>query len=209
MPVLPDAPFTVKVRLAGVNQGTTWNVGYHLQYTGVPPTVADLEIVANAAGAAWGTNIGPLSVIGCDLSTVVVVDLNSRTGNSTEVVYSNIGLRSGTPLPTSSACVASWHQSLRYRGGHPRTYFPVGTTTDTLNSHLWTPTFQTEAEDAFNAWRAQIVSIVGTAQTWSYVFVSYVSDGVLRPVPLILPITGVLVHGRMDTQRRRLGKETP
>jgi hypothetical protein len=209
MPPLPNAPNIVKVRLVGTNQTTIWNNILHLQYTGPAPSVADCQTVADAVMSAWGASIKALVNVNADLERVDIVDLTSATtseGSSSLVPI--IGTRVGTDLAAQVAGVVSWSANLRYRGGHPRNYMPIGVTADVVGGKSWITAFQTEALAGARAFRTALNAVVHGTTTYKLVMLSYRTAHALRPTPLPITIQDAKFHGRLDTQRKRLGKET-
>jgi hypothetical protein len=208
MPRLPDTPRTVLVRTIGSRNGTAWNNTYHLQYSGAPPTDAELDIVCTGIVNAWGLAFALLCPTDVTLTTVQAADIASATGASHELATLAPGTRVGTGMTNQVACVISWKINLRYRGGHPRTYLPAGVATDVLTQRLWENTFIDAATASAATWHSNLNGIVAGLNSFTFVAVSYFTNGALRATPLVLPITSEVVHNRIDTQRRRLGKET-
>jgi hypothetical protein len=209
MPPLPVAVNIVKVRLIGQNQNTPWNNILHLQYTGTAPGVAECTIVGNGVMLAWATHIAALTTGQCSVRRVEVVDLTSPTaaeGVSDSVFIS--GTRVGVALPVSIALVVSWLANLRYRGGHSRSYMPLGTTTDIFGGNQFVGDFVTEALAGARAFRTALNAIVHGTTTYKLVVLSYRTAHALRPQPLPVTVQDAAVHTRIDSQRRRTGKET-
>jgi hypothetical protein len=208
MPPLPNASSILKVRLVGFRDVSRWNNIFHVRYAGTAPTTADLEAYAATISGIWGTNLASLMSLNCSLTEVHMVDLTSPTAASAELAVTIPGTRAGSDFTGQVAAVSSWLANLRFRGGHFRTYWPMGMTNDTTNSTTWASSFRIAAQDGLTAFRTAINGAsAGTAPT-TLIGLSYFTQHALRPVPLAVDITGVAVHGRIDTQRRRLGKET-
>jgi hypothetical protein len=141
------------------------------------------------------------------LQQVFVIDLSSNTSPSAEVQVNHIGTRVGTSFTAQVACVSSWTIARRYRGGHPRNYWPAGVTADSVDHRQWEGTARAAFQAAFEAFRVAINGLtVGTASVVMS-SVSYRTAHALRPTPVVSPISAAVVHPRIDTQRRRLGKE--
>jgi hypothetical protein len=115
----------------------------------------------------------------------------------------------GTAIDDSSgSTVVSWLTSVYWRGGKPRTYVPaiVGTTVS-ADDHTITAGGITAATTAGNNFRTDVQALApGTITGTTFGFVSFQSGNAERPTPLFFPISGARVHGRLGTQRRRLGK---
>lgn len=208
MPPLPPVSSVVKLRLVGTKGNTPWNNILHVRYAGTAPTENDLNNWLGNIASLWGANLAPLCSTNVDLTQLDAADLSSATAASTSITTAQAGTRAGTSFPAQVCCVGSWRASLRYRGGHFRTYWPIGVTNDTLTISSWAAAFLVSAAAGIGAFRTAInASSMGTASC-TLVGVSYRTGHALRPAPLVVTITGVSVHGRIDTQRRRLGKES-
>lgn len=203
-------PGVVLVRLKGIIGLQNWNNVLHLQYAGQAPSVADLNSVGTSVISAWTTNIAPLCNVNVNLTGVDLADLTNPGTSTTSVTQNVPGTRAGTGLVTSAACVSSWQINIRYRGGHPRTYWPTGVDTDLqANKRLWTTTFVTAMTNGVSAFRTALNAITVSGTTYKMVAVSLVFNGAPRAVGVPYTINNVVIHGRVDTQRHRLGKETP
>ena len=203
-------PGVVLVRLKGLVGTQPWNNIYHLQYTGSAPSVADLQAVGTAIHNAWSTNFAPLAFTNVSLQGSDLADLTSPLASQVSNTFTFTGTRTGTALPNSTACVVSWQINVRYRGGHPRTYLTAGVAADIqAGGRLWTSAFVTSVNNAATAFRTALNSIAVSGSTYKMVSVSRTLDGAPRAQGVPYTINTNSVHGRVDTQRRRLGKETP
>lgn len=207
MPPLPPAAQCLKVRLVGTKTSLTWNNVLHVRYAGPAPTATDLVTFGTAVGTLWNTAIAPICPADVTLTEVDVVDLTSATSAAGTASVTHAGTRVGSGLGGQVAVVTSWLQSLRYRGGHPRTYWPGGTGADLQDGGHWTGAAVTQFKAASEAFRVGMNALtVGTASV-QLINLSYRTLNAPRPTPLPVIITGSDVHPRIDTQRRRLGKE--
>lgn len=213
---LPDAAQIIQYVMSGTKNGYLFaNVGY-LQYAGTAPAVSDLNAIGTAIGNAWGTNYGPLCGASVTMNSVSLVDLTSRGAAISSVTgLAKVGSRAGTDVPNNVAAVISWKINRRYRGGHPRTYLPAGMQADITTGRLWTTAFQTAVTAAAGAFRTALNGTTYSGATMKMVSMGFFTHDPTthRPVYIIPPvpytIQSGLAHGRVDTQRRRLGKETP
>lgn len=203
------APQCVLIRLKGTYGTGVWNIVQHLQYSGTAPQVGDLATVCSQIASAYVANIAPLAHSSVVLTGVDAADLTSPAAAATSATNNNAGTRTGTAMTSQVACVSSWQINVRYRGGHPRTYWPVGVIADTTNSRLWTSTFVTAAQTGFNGYRTSLNAIVTGSTTYKMVAVSFHTNHAARQQGIPFTINSVTVHGRVDSQRHRLGKETP
>lgn len=207
MPPLPPAGQVLRVRLIGSYFSRPWNNILHVKYEGNTPTTPDLESYCSAFANAWQANIGPLCSTQVMLTTVVAQDLTSSTAANGEASVSINGGLVGATLSIQAAMVISWVINVRYRGGHPRTYTPAGLQTDVVQGNVWSPTFLLSARPSAAGFFNAINAITVAGGTSFLVGLSYKTNKAFRPAPIAFPVTGALVHPRVDTQRRRLGKE--
>lgn len=209
MPPLPIALNVIRCSYTGTYAGAKWANVFHVRFSGGPPGQTDMNSLALALRGAWDTNIKPLVVTTASLSSTTCVDLSSYSGLVSTDATSSSGTASATnQLPASVALVASFKISRRYRGGHPRMYLTGQSAPNTTNATNWGPGWITTTTTAMAAWRTAINALTYTSMgTLALVCLSYYSGGVLRATPFADPVTSVVVHNRIDTMRRRLGKE--
>lgn len=214
MPRLPDVPNVVRMVLTGTMNGQPWAAVQYARFTGVSPTSAQLATAATAVGGAFRDALAQLCPSTTVLTQVQLIDLTSLDAAVGSAAVSHAGTRIGTGLPNNAALVASYKINVRYRGGHPRTYWPAGVTTDVTSGRLWAGAFLTLADGACTDYVGDVNAIALSGGLLVFSAVSYYSKEVtptpphLRSTPLVVPVTTVEVHPRVDTQRRRLGKET-
>jgi hypothetical protein len=181
-------------------------------YTTGNPTGAELTTLANSIMTEWGaTVLAPLSEY-CTLSSVTLEAFGASgtvfTGSSTDTALN--GTASGQGLTNQVAVCLSWQTGLYYRGGKPRTYLP-GIPASALASGYnditttFRNTLQTDAAAALATYNGY--SLLGEPIVFSWL--SFAKAGAWLEPPVLRAITGVEVGLRLDTQRRRLGKEGP
>lgn len=216
MPPLPVVPGVIKLVFSGTIGPYNWANVLHMQYTGGPPNVADLDTFCTAMAGYWNTNLAgefPSTVI---LTQVQATDLASTSGAQGTAAVSHAGGASGGLVGGQAAFLVDYPSSFRYRGGHPRTYLPPSTTTYLQDSAHWT---SASASGMQTNWRL----VLGYLYTLSYssfscagqCAVSYVSK-VINPVapyrrttPLVMPIAQNTcnVKTELGSQRRRIGRK--
>lgn len=220
---LPDAANCISVTLVGLNQGATWM--NKINFVGEAPlgSVAStgLSAFTTAIATAWGTNIAPLCNPLVTLTDVNAIELTTR---SSPTFYNHLttptpGTRTGTPLPTSAAMAISWHIDRRYRGGHGRIYVPAANVADVTNGRTFAGAFQTTANGAATAFYGALDGLSMGGVAMNLIVLSYYESvpdpnnpghnmTVRRSSPLPQHVTSARVRTRLDSQRRRLGKET-
>jgi hypothetical protein len=169
---------------------------------------ADLNGWASALNSAWNADITTLftadwSYLGCVVSSLGGDGLVANNTASTP------GSFAGTSFPPQVAVCISWKAPLTARGGRARTYLPGIPTTATTStkSPVLTSTYAGDV-------KAQAAAILSAMSTFTASGVngalgvpSYYHSCQLRPVPLFFYFSAAVVHDRLDSQRRRSGKE--
>lgn len=209
MPALPLALNVIRCNYTGTFGGSKWANVFHVRFTGPTPGQTDMNSLALALRNAWDSNIKPIVVSQVVLNSTTCVDLSSYSGLvSTDGTSSTGTVLTASQLPASVALVASFKIARRYRGGHPRMYLTGQTQTNTSNATNWLSGWVTTTTTAMSNWRTAINTLTyASLGNISLVALSYYSGGVLRASPFVDPISNVIVHSRIDTMRRRLGKE--
>lgn len=216
MPPLPVVPNVVKAVISTLRSDANVENILHIAYTGSAPSADDLgtflssaftgavETLYNAEGSTDLTGV-----------SIELTDLASDTGASVTAPLTVTGVRTGDFAPSSAAVVTSWVINRRYRGGHPRTYWPFGTagTYASGSAKLWDPGFITNVDDDVGDFISAWVGTVAGATTFTELCnVSYVDKNTnpvppyRRTTPVVDAITDHHAKQRICTQRRRLGK---
>lgn len=209
MPQLPNASRAIRCVYSGTYGGAKWANVFHVQAANTGLTSADAVILATGLVAAWDARLKSVHGTGCQLTNCTVVDLTSTSGAQAAVAAAVAGTNgAATPMPANVALVGSMKLNRRYRGGHPRMYLTGQATAATQSNTSWTGTWVTTTTTAFTGWRTDVNALT-TASSGSITLIclSYYTGNVLRAIPQQDAITSIVVHSRIDTQRRRLGKE--
>jgi len=178
----------------------------HCQYTGGPPSTTDLLVLAHDVAEAFWTD--PVQA-DYPSSTVFVgvraTDLASDTGAVGEYPVGTAGTAEDPGTPAGCSMMVNYQIARRYRGGHPRSYFPA-----LANGAVDTPgTWDSTVVSDFNTVLAAVFvamnsSTSGTTDLSGQCCVSYVDDNAYRVDNLVEPVTGMSASNRIRTQRRRL-----
>lgn len=206
MPSMPPVAQVLKVIVKG-QQDQPFNNIFHLQYSGLAPNASDLNTMAGTILANYTSAFASLLNTAVAIQQCTLVDLTSATAAEGEATTTTAGTRAGPNFPANVAAVLSWTINLRYRGGHPRTYLPAGIMTDLSGFTTWSPAFVTELDAAAGTFRTSMNALTTGATTYKLCIVSYSSNNAPRPQPLPFQIQGHSVDNRVDSQRRRLGKD--
>lgn len=214
MPDLPNVANVLRIRLIGTLNASPWNVVHYAKYAGTAPTDAELQTVGTAVGTAWLNSIGVQCNPVVALRQIEVEDLSSKEAGVGVASVNHIGTKAGSPNPNSVACVASYKIHVRYRGGHPRSYWPMGNQADIQAGRLWTAAFLPLASNAASSYVGNINTIALGGGTLGMAAVSFYGgvppvngESQLRETPLVYTVQSVQVHQRVDTMRSRLGRE--
>lgn len=220
MAPLPNAPGVIRLAFSGLITNTNpWLSRFYLHYTGTAPTVAQLTTFLGVVDTSWTTNIRPLYVNNRDLLQIEGIDLTSPTGAVAILPVNHTGTRTGGDLPGQVCSVTSYEVARRYRGGHPRGYWPFGSPTDLSTEVAWTSAFTTAVNTGLAALIASCVGGGWTgAGTISQVNVSYYAGftvvtnpitgrarnvPTLRVAPVVDAVTALKTQSSIGTQRRR------
>lgn len=231
MAILPDAADCVATTLVGTYQGALFNNTLHFHAEaplGTGITSTHLDTFNTSISSAWSTNLAalmnPLAIL-TDVNSILLTTRTSPTAYS-HLATPVPGTRTGTPPPTSAAVCVSWHINRRYRGGHGRIYLPAANTTDITNGRTLAGAFVISANTAVAAFQAALENLSLNSVPMNFVVLSYYEStpdtsrpkpvppggyynhSTLRSTPVPFIITSAKVRTRLDTQRRRLGKET-
>lgn len=208
MPTLPFVPGVAKVivkqTIAGQN---AFNVLHVDGGAGTGWSSTELNALAAAVRSAYVTNFIPLQTLQLTLSEVTAIDLASETGPSGIATGSTAGAVGTGALSANAAIGITWQIARRYRGGHPRTYIAGPVSTQTSDARQLTTTAQTSYLNAATALRTAINGVTTSAGTAKFCCVHYYRNGALLATPLVSQIIGVAVDRRIDSQRRRLGRD--
>jgi hypothetical protein len=202
-------PNVVKMVIAGTSSELRWNNVLHWVYGGAPPSLPSVSGFAEEAFTEWVSVMVPLCDVNTTVDSVTVIDLSSADSNVGVYGTATAGTRTGALLPASLAALVSYPVSLRYKGGHPRTYLFVGVQPDLLNQSQWTEDFVADINGAWSGFQGTLAgaTIDGTTYTGQCA-VSYKAAGEFRETPIPLPINLFNVEQTCSSQRRRMRRRT-
>lgn len=213
MTTLPDAPGIIQVVCKGNNDAAKWANVFHCRNNGSDPDVAMLNTFASDFATAYDGHLMEHVENEVFLTEIIATDLTTHTAAQGSWSGSVEGDYAGQPYPAQVAVVISWKQALRFRGGHPRTYLTGIPLAAGASNRLISPTYQADyLSDALGFLAAVNAITLGGADV-ELGMLSYYSKVVnptpphLRTDPHFEPFYDAAVHDRLDTQRRRLGKE--
>jgi hypothetical protein len=203
-----------------VSSATTAFTRFYIAYTGTAPTNANLNTFAGSVATAWQTNLQPNTHQSYVFNLVEVEDLTSSTAAVGSITAASAGALTGANVPANCCMVTSYKVARRFRGGHPRGYWPAGDGTKVNNDQTWTPAFVTAWNGALTTFFTSVQAAGWSgAGTLTHVAVSYYlgSTGTIdpvtgrakntptpRPVPLVDVVSLLQSKAIIGSQRGRL-----
>lgn len=153
MPALPPVPQTLRIAYDWtIDEDMKAVCREYYRYSGPGASAAGLATLAGNIHSSYVTNLAPLFHSSRVLNSVQITDLTSATAPEGGATGDAPGTRAGTKLPASAAVLQSQEISRRYRGGHPRTYWPMGVEDDMFDSQTWKNNFcRVEVQNGLNA----------------------------------------------------------
>lgn len=205
MAPLPPAPNALRVNL-NYGIGTDANVlnTIHFVYSGSAPAAADCVSFATTVHNAFNSDLLSHLSDNSTLNTVEVIDISSSTGhfgvNSTPLT----GGRTGNSLPASNCALVNFQIARRYRGGKPRVYLPLFSSSDISGPSGWLSASVSALQGHWVSFISAISGATSGATTiGAHSNVSYYSGKALRGTPLVEPIVASVVNPIPGSQRRR------
>lgn len=207
MTALPVSPGTLKVQLGWQDIGDLAAMTvFHLKYSGGPPNATQCASMATSIQTEAVSDFASLLNEGSSIGLVTVTDLSSDMGGEGTGGSITPGTRTGTPTAAGIATVVSKSVARHYRGGHPRSYLPLGVAAD-ISTGKWTSGL---VGDVQTAWQDFIGACLGFGSGCTIegeISLSYYHNGAIRATPVKDDITGVTVKELIGSQRRRNRKQ--
>jgi|SRR5580704_9795255 hypothetical protein len=206
MPALPPVPGVVRVELLWTQNGVPAANVLHAAYTGGPPTAGDCTTIAGTINGAFWTDT--LKAFYSNFTVLVgtrVTDIATDTGASGEFADGSSGTIDEEGVGAQMCIMVNYGIARRYRGGHPRTYYPGLSNTYLESPQAWSPAGVAGLSAAAGDLQAALGSASsGSTNLTEQVCVSYATANAPRVDPLVETITDYVVNGAIKTQRRRL-----
>jgi len=208
MPALPPVHGVVKTVVNGTVATEPFvNIFYWLMddLSGLNNSQA-LQI-ATGTFNSYNTNMMSQFPTNVTLRSVQAIDLTSSTGGV--AIFASTGAGTGgSNIGAAQNCVLVSHKiARRYRGGHPRTYFPSPSSINLQDPQHWTTTLITTFQTKYNAFVTGVIGTVVTGNTIdNHVSVSFRSGGGPRAIPVVDVISSSVAEVQVATQRRRTGR---
>lgn len=210
MPARPFVANVLKVVYNGTVGPFNWAIVTHCSWSGTTPTAAILNALAADIHTAWAASMKPEIASSCVLSAITLTDLTNSSGAQGVVSPNEAGTNGGVCTAGNTAVLVTYPSSIRYRGGHPRTYLLPPIQSQLADDGHITTGFATAIATAWNAVLATYYgSSSGGTTLAGQCAVSYVTALAPRVTPLVMPIaqSSITVHTQLASQRRRIGRK--
>jgi len=125
---------------------------------------ANIQTLCDAASSAYSSNLAKHCNSTLTLDLITAVDIGAAAPAIGSNGTAHPGTGTGFGANNSATCiVVRNHINARYKGGHPRSYWPHGTSIDALNNFQWTQSFVTQfAVDMASNMNAIIAALPGS-----------------------------------------------
>jgi hypothetical protein len=217
MPALPSPGLVIKANVNwGVDGDSQAQTLHFFRYSGAP-NPADLLTLAElivSSGASW---LQSLATSFTGMLGATVRDLSSDMGLEVSGGTPWVGTRTGDRLSPGTAAVVGHTIRRHYRGGHARTYLPLGSGTDVASTGLWADAFVSAVDTAFGNFIGELspggFDLGALCQVSYYgppnrVITSPVTGrartvSTVRAEPIVNDITSSSTRKKIGSQRRR------
>lgn len=206
-------PGSARIAISGTINGKPWaNVFWINTAGGATAPQGDFDTVVSTIGEKYKTEF---EVQQSNIITYVqaagTMFQSANTAIHSVHAMSGSGVVATAPVDdNAAAAVLSWHTNAYWRGGKPRTYIPGLVDASVSGGSTLNGAFITGLQGAAGFFLTDVNgSAHGAITSVSLGLMSFFTGKNPRPAPVFFPFTGVSVHSRMGTQRRRLGRWTP
>lgn len=216
MPIILPPVSAIKLSFKGTLNTVPCDHSHFVHYDGTPPTVSELNTwtgqIADTSPHPYKFFLNTFFTNAYTLTEIDAVDLASSSGAVGLATYSVVGGDSFPPPTNAAAVLTNWKIARRYRGGHPKTFWPPFGDDQQNDSRTWkTAQIASFAAQLFPFWSAVFALAPVGWGTLNLANVSYF-DKALNPTPphvrtsaVLDSIIGETTPPRIHTQRRRLG----
>lgn len=221
MPALPSVPDVLRIQFKWTSSSDVDVLcRLYWQYSGTAPTNGQLATMASTLAGNMNTVYGSYWHSDVTLTECIITDLSSPTAATGSATVSHAGTLTGTELPANTALLINFQVARRYRGGKPRLYLPLGSSSEMLTTQTWSTTFTTNVLSQYGTVQTDIANAIAVwGSSVSQVNVSYYKgftvftepSGRARNIPtlraggpVVDTVTGYSVNPKFGSQRRRV-----
>jgi len=195
---------------------------FFMKYTGGPPSVSDMLYFLVLLKAETDSVLPALIVESVILTGYVGEDLSSSSGATADLTDDTPGTLAAGDQPNQVAVVSSYEISRRYRGGHPRSYWPLGDSGQMSSDSTWSTTFVNSCQSAIASVLDSLPAATsGSTTIDNHCNVSYYEGftsvenpithryrnvPTLRGTPLVDTVNSIVVRNYIGSMRKRRPK---
>jgi len=207
-------PHVARIAVSGHVDTSPWTNVFWIRNGGeTTPTPADFGLVVGDFYSAYLNSLGHIGSIHRHTESVAGLYYDA-TGEAfgAENFAQGTGNQGEEALPANVALCISWQLSQRYRGGHPRTYIAGIAEGQQQDNVSWKTSTTQAARDFANTFHQAVNSIAhGNFSSCHLGTVSFQRHKEWRTPSLFRDfVPGAAgVDSRIDSQRRRLGRDRP
>lgn len=224
MPALPSVANIIRSGfLFGQPAGEALGkVALHFAFTGGPPSAAQLIDIGNQFMNATDAHLKSLTPNAIHWQSATLTDLTSSTSATGESTHASIaGTRGASSVATPLCVMTNYLVSRRYRGGHPKSFWPFGVVGDLGDYNHWDNTLIADVDAGVPAFiTACLAASSGGVAISDWVQVSYFHGFTpftepsgrvrnipnVRATPLVDPLAYAFASSIFGVQKRRRGK---
>jgi hypothetical protein len=208
MPALPLVPGVAKITYHGKVGARPIDNIMHVAFGTDFLSAAQCLAIADGMATKFLSRFGPRLSNDYALSATDCLDLGDELGNIATSAVTGAGTRGIPSLPLNVANCLTWHIGRHYRGGHPRSYFGPLTQADQADQTSWSAATTSGWIAAGNGFIADVAALfTAVPGPLELVCVHYRKGNAPLAVPTFDAITSCACDSRIDSQRRRLGKD--
>jgi len=179
----------------------------------VTPSQGDLDGLCDYVGTIWKNRFLPqLS------NALVLTNVDAWYYGAGGIALaaarsvSGTGGKAGVALPSNVALCVGWNVQQHYKGGHPRTYLAGPAADQLTGGRRFQQSYVDAVRGAANGFETDFSLVnLGGLGTLKLGVVSFVNKNAWRTPPIFRDFTanGAHVDSRVDSMRRRLGRDIP
>ena len=208
-------PGVVQTTVTGHISNHKFNQVLHWHNVGMTGgwTAANVLALVNGIMTAYSTNFRSLFGPGTIINNVLGIDLSSTTPAEVTSTVAGFTCTGASQMAPSLSMMVNLTISKRYRGGHPRTYFPsMPGTSMNVTEDGWSATAMTAAQSAVNAFKTAVESSV-SGTSWAVpLYIYEVTNDTAKQryirtkvaLDSIQDVTSAVVSPVIRSQRRRM-----
>lgn len=207
MPAQRPVPSVARISMRGTALGAQVVNVFHVQMDAGSPAKSTLATLVTSVRTNYQNFLVPL--LGGDWSgdEAFGVDLTSEAGAEATASLAGTPGGASSSYPQSTSMCITWKIERHYRGGHPRTYLGPVRSGAIESPTSFTAAYVTAAAAGATSFLAGVNTLTMTGLPVRLVTVHRYRDKVQLAVPTISPILSAVCDSRIDTQRRRLGRD--